>query len=315
MKKNWKIIFGIILIIGGVGLAVADLTSGLIDIAIGAALIVWWMQGRKKSSANHSAVKKHHQPSPVAHAVSQDSRPSVKSEDGYDVVLPEEKASAPLPPSAPHPVTQVPPPSAKSKEKYDVVIPEEKDGAPLAYRYSVPFVPSDLDAVLAAAKAERWYLSAKQIGKEIHLFSEETNLGILTERADMVSDWLKRGEPYLIILERVNSETGCTVMLVFYRDKQKYYANREQTVTALTAFKAEAKQDVLSCLGEGDELELEEEWDKEDSAVVTFMGDAIGRLPKKYAQKYISDGAALVVLDHMEEDDEFVKKPYVRIYW
>lgn len=83
----------------------------------------------------------------------------------------------------------------------------------------------------------------------------------------------------------------------------------------MTAFKAESKQDVLSCLEETDELELEENWDKEDSVAVVYMGDTIGNLPKKYAQRYISDGAALVLLDHIEEDDEFIKKPYVRIYW
>lgn len=195
------------------------------------------------------------------------------------------------------------------------MIPGKKDGAPLAYKYSIPFTPSNPGALLSAAKEKQWYLSAKQVGQEIHLFSAETDLGVLTERVDMVSDWIRRSEPYLIILERVNSETECTVMLVFYRDKQKYYANREQTVIALTAFKSEAKQDALSCLGESDELDLEEDWDKEDSVVVTFMGDAIGKLPKKYAQKYISDGAALVVFDHTEEDDEFIQKPYVRIYW
>lgn len=279
MKKHWKIVVGAVFLIGGFGCVGSDMGAAVFGVLVGIALIVWWWLGLKKASAQSPATTE--QSSPL-----------------------ETQAAA-----------QAPVPSSKPKEKYDVVIPEKKDGVPLAYRYSVHFAPSNLEAVLTAAKAEHWHLSAKQIGSEIHLFSEETDIGVLTERADMVSDWIRRGEPYLVILERVNSETRCTVMLVFYRDKQKYYVNREQTVTALTAFKSEAKQDALSCLGEGDELALEEDWDKEDSVIVTFMGDAIGKLPKKYSQKYISDGAALIVLDHMEEDDEFIKMPYVRIYW
>lgn len=306
MKRHWKIIVGAVFLIGGFGCITSDIGAAIFGVVVGTALIVWWYLSLKKSSVQDSSAEK------------KDSGPVVSS--NYSITnqaaqSPIKPPASQLPPPVHQPVMQIPPSSTKTKEVYDVVIPEKKDGAPLAYRYSVPFVPSDINDVLSAAKAERWYLSAKQIGSDIHLLSEEADLGILTERADMVSDWLRRDEPFLVILERVNSEAGCTVMLVFYRDRLKYYANREQTVTALTAFKAESKQDILSCLEETDELELEENWDKEDSVAVVYMGDTIGNLPKKYAQRYISDGAALVVLDHMEEDDEFIKKPYVRIYW
>lgn len=207
--------------------------------------------------------------------------------------------------------------ATRQKENgYDVLIPEKKNGAPLAYRYSVPFVPSDFDAVLEAAKAERWYLTAKQIGRDIHLLSKETDLGILTERATMVSDWLMRGDPYLAILESVSSETGCTVMLVFYRDKQKYNAYREQTVVALTGYKGEAKQEQLLYLNPGDELELEEDYEQEGRVIVLSCGSEIGYLPKKYADRFVGEGAALTVFDHDEPvEDSDASKPYVKIYW
>ena len=280
MKKNWKIIVGVILIVGGIGLAATDLFSGAIDIAVGIVLVVWWKLGRK--------------------------RPSNRSP----------RSVAPPPPAvrAKQAGTS---PAAKQEEKgYDILIPEKKDGAPLAYRYSVPFVPSDLDAVLVAAKAERWYLTAKQIGGEIHLFSEDADLGVLTERADMVSDWLRRGEPHIIILERVNSETGCTVMLVFYRDKQKYNAHREQTVVALTGYKGEEKQEQLLYLNPGDELELAEDYEKEGCVLVLSHGSELGYLPKKYAGRFLEEGAALIVFDHEEPvEDSDISKPFVKIYW
>ena len=303
MKKNWKIIVGIIFLIGGIECArSSDMEAAALGIVVGIAWIVWWVADRKRSAKKSS--KSAASPLPAVQATQESAKQAApptpapvpaKAQTAAQTLQRAEASSA-----------------AKQKEKgYDVLIPEKKDGAPLAYRYSVPFVPSDLDAVLAAAKAEHWYLSAKQIGGDVHLFSGEADLGVLKERADMVSDWLRREDPYLAILERISSETGCTVMLVFYRDKQKYNAHREQTVVALTGYKGEEKQEQLLYLNPGDELELEEDYEKEGCVLVLSHGSELGYLPKKYAGRFLEE-----VFDHEEPvEDSDISKPFVKIYW
>lgn len=310
MKKNWKIVVGVVFLVGGFGCIGSDIGAAIFGIVVGVVFTAWWILGHKKASDKKSAVEQQitRPISPVEHTGMQ-----VKSAPT------QQAASQPAAQIAPKTAVKVTPrPTVQTNHKTEdiVRIPDKKDGAALAYRYSVPFVPSDLDAVLSAAKVERWYLSAKQVGKEIHLFSEETDLGVLTERVEMVSDWLRRRDPYLAILERINSETGCTVMLVFYRDKQKYNAHREQTIVALTGYKSDEKQYRISVLEAGEELEAEEDYEKEDRVVVSYMGDIIGSLPKKYALRFINEGAALIVFDHCDEDeDTFICKPFVKIYW
>lgn len=213
-------------------------------------------------------------------------------------------------------VTKSTKPIRPTKEKdYDVVIPSKKDGATLAYQYSVLMLESNIDAALKAAQDKQWYLTASIVDGNIHLFSGDDDLGALIQRADMMKDWLRRGDPYLAILENVNSETGCTVRLVFYRDKKQQYANREQSVVALVSYKSEEKQDNLAGLEEGDEVDAEEDYEKEDCIIVSSTFGPIGNLPKKYAKRFIEDGADLVVFDHSEEEDDFKEKPFVRIYW
>ena len=171
-------------------------------------------------------------------------------------------------------------------------IPYKKDGAPLAYKYNVSFSLSDVG--ISDIFKNQPQLIAKQIDQDIHLFSGDIDLGVLIERADMVSDWLRRGDPYLAVVNQVINES-CHITLAFYRDKQKQYEGREQTVTALTGYKAEQKQDTITCL---------------------TAGDVIGSLPKKYAVRFIKEGAALIIFDHYDEDeDTFIAKPFVKIYW
>lgn len=174
---------------------------------------------------------------------------------------------------------------------------------------------ADQDVALKAAQGKQWYLTASIVDGGIHLFSGDADLGVLNERADMMQDWLRRGDPYLAILERINSETGCTVRLVFYRDKKQQYANREQSVVALVSYKSEEKQENIACLNEGDELDAEEDFEKDDCVVVSALLGSIGNLPQKHAKRFIDEGAALVVFDHSEEDDDFKDKLFVRIYW
>ena len=214
------------------------------------------------------------------------------------------------------PSTDLPKPTQPTKEEeYDVVIPSEKGDATLAHQYSIHMPESNIDIAWKAAEEKRWYLTASIVDGNIHLFSGDDDIGILNERANMMKDWLRRGDPYLIILENVNSETGCTVRLVFYRDQKKQYANCEQSVVALVSYKSEAKQDNQAGMMDGEEVEARRNYKKDNCVVISAAFGPIGNLPKMYAKRYIEEGAALVVLDHCEVDDDYKDKPFVRIYW
>lgn len=319
MKKNWKIIIGAIFLIGGFGCIGSDMDAAIFGIVVGVVFTAWWLLSNKKiSSGNPSPKARSVAPTPpTRQSVAQSTQLPAKSprptpiSDGNP--LPKVQSVAPAPPRG-QPVEKSM--QRPTKTSQPTPIPREKDGAPLAYKYSVPFVPSDQNAALLAVSEKRNQLTAKQIGKDVHLFSEETDLGILTEKSDMVADWIKRNDPVTIILERPTESFSYQVTLAFYRDKQKYNAHREQTVFALTGYKSEAKQNTILYLNSGDELEAEEDFEKDGRVTVSYLGDVIGSFPKKYADQFIDEGAALVVFDHGEElEDSDVTKPFVRVYW
>lgn len=126
---------------------------------------------------------------------------------------------------------------------------------------------------------------------------------------------MHNGDPYLAVLRA----PGDKVSFAFYKDKRKGNEYREQTVTTLTGFKSKAKQQTISLLEKGDELELEEDFNHEGSVIVSYIGDPIGNLPKKTADKFLQDGVYAAFFEKSEEiessDCEMIEKPSIRIYW
>lgn len=208
-------------------------------------------------------------------------------------------------------------PTAKkdeSKEKYDVIIPSKKDGAPMAYKYSVSFLLTNEDALVMSMANKEYFLTAKEIDGSFHLFSGDTDIGVLLQREEMMRDWIKRDDPYLICVEKISGDSDmCTAFLAFYKDKRKGNDWREQSVVALTSYKSEEKQENIMFLEEGEELSLEDDLD--DHVVVYSGGLEIGKLPAKYARRFLEDGAYAVFFERTEETDDWKEKPYVRIYW
>lgn len=89
-----------------------------------------------------------------------------------------------------------------------------------------------------------------------------------------------------------------------------------QLVVALVSFKSQAKQDGISFLSPGDEVQLTEDYEKECHVDVEGMtGEPIGALPKKVADRYIHNGAYAAYFERGEEDDEGIVKPFIHIYW
>ena len=204
------------------------------------------------------------------------------------------------------------------KKEVNITIPEWKDGAERKYWYSVKINVTDMKTLSERAIAKEFLLDVKEISGEIHVFSGNNDIGILEDKVDMIQDWLKRNDPYFFCMEHVypdEPEKPCTGILAFYHDKRKGQEWRDQTVVALTAYKGEEKQSTICFCKEGEELQLEEDYEHEDTIIVLSCGGEIGKLPKKYAKKYLDEDAYGVFYGKTEFDDDYKEKPFVRIIW
>lgn len=213
------------------------------------------------------------------------------------------------------------PPIIPEKKKLDVHVPEKIGDFALVYHYGkIPFIPSNnaQDEIEKMQEQNDWELIANPIDGKIHAFHEDVDIGIINGRQQMILDWLKRKDLLKIWLENFGDD-GNYVFLGFYRDEQKYLSHRESTVVKLTRYTNEAAQDALFALQDGTKLEFDENYDynlPEDTICITYIGSAIGALPKKTAQRYIEEGAAAVFLDHTDYDmDKEKEVPFVKIYW
>lgn len=198
-------------------------------------------------------------------------------------------------------------------------LPDMKDGCHLTYQYRFSFDITDYEAISKYVKSGNWVLNAQVFSDSISLFAGSVPVGVLSEKADMLSDWIHRGDPYHILVERVSREGGCSLFLGFYRDNIKYFANREQSVISLTAYKSEAKQDSIRFLKERAMVHIEPHESRDNVAVVTDGADPIGNLPKKAAERFFAEEIVFAVVDHIEErdtdDGDTVLAPYIRLYF
>lgn len=204
------------------------------------------------------------------------------------------------------------------KKEVDITIPEWKDGAQRQYWYSVKINVTDMETLTKRALAKEYLLDVKEISNEIHVFSLENDIGILVDRVDMIRDWLERGDPYFFCIEHVypnEPEKPCTGMLAFYRDKRQGQEKREQVVIALTAYKSDEKQSNITICIAGEELNLQEDFEHEDSVIVSGSWGEIGKLPQKYAKRYLEEKAYGVFFEKAEPENDFIEKPFVRIIW
>lgn len=193
-------------------------------------------------------------------------------------------------------------------------IPSQIDGASIKYKYTVPIEVTNYPVLLDAAQNKQWQLFPKLVGDEVHIFTGNTDAGILRDRADMMKDWMKHGDPYIAAVQNLNTETKeCTVFLGFYKDRRKGQEGREQSVVKLQPFKTEERKLSMSLMSPGLEFSFEEE---DDKVYIVDGGEKIGRLTGAAEKKYNDAGAYGVFFEKQEEDDETdTVIPYVRIYW
>lgn len=217
--------------------------------------------------------------------------------------------------SATYPEVKIPP--ILKESKLDIVIPDRKDGAPLQYTYTVKISLLNETALRAHHENKNWYFTPQDIDGKVHLFLGDDDIAILKQREDMLRDWIRRGDPYIICFKNLSEKSGATAFIAFYRDKRKGNEWREQTVVALVSYKSSEKQDIIMSLQEGDEVTLVED---DTSVEVRVDGDPIGKLPKKYAKRYIEEDAYGAFFEKIEYDEgdsnlNFKQQPYIRIFW
>lgn len=192
-------------------------------------------------------------------------------------------------------------------------------GEPRSYQYLLDFVaynPQDVEALLSDGDI---IVDARPKEGQIEIVASDMPIGYVDKPglAKMLSDFIRREEPYFAVLRY----PGDKMVLAFYRDRRKGQEQREQTVSTLTRYKSSEAQDNISFLSEGDELQLESDYDNNGNEFVAVESDAgiIGRLPKKIAERVSYDqpyGVFFEKYEEVETDDfETIYKPYVRIYW
>lgn len=233
-----------------------------------------------------------------------------KAGEQWDKLFEPKETTSP-PASSPKPVEL---PKPKTVVKKMGIYPSRKEGHPIQYAYKYQFTAADgvnvITDVLADAEKE---VSVSAENEHIILSYNGTVFGYIDnpDKALMVSDWERKGFPCSAII----LATGNEVNLRFYKDKRIGLDYREQTVCKLTSCKSGSKQDTISCMEIGDEVELEEDYDRDDAVIAYYTGDPIGKLPKKQAVKFLEEGAYAAFLEKLEEDDDCNEIPYIRIYW
>ena len=195
-------------------------------------------------------------------------------------------------------------------------LPSRIDGHPIQYAYIENIDPqTGIDITQDILDGEERVVEIHSSSENIELLWNGKVFGIIHDpkKAEMVSDWQRKGLPCHAVL----LSNGDQVNLRFYRDKRIGNEFREQTIVALSSYKSAAKQEVIEFLENGDELQLEENYDKDDAVDVIPRHDLdkIGSLPKNIAAKYLQEGAFGAFYERGDEDDDGIIKPYIRIFW
>lgn len=210
--------------------------------------------------------------------------------------------------------------------RFSVFAPTFIDGATLQYRYEFDILPVNEDAagVLWAltgcgrfSQHELMPSVKEGLVEFLHLGDEVATSNF---KVDMFSDWEKNGDPIKVFLKEANKDAGVfRATAYFYRDRRPANSYREQTVVALLAYKGKDKQETISILNRGEELELASQKEAGHAYLVRHRGEVIGRLPAKESQRVEDDPPTLIVFENANvietSSGNEIEQPFVRIYW
>lgn len=201
--------------------------------------------------------------------------------------------------------------AAEEERKKTLYFSPRMGEAPIAYRYNVEISPAKKNDYTTDFFADA-RVSADGV---VEIVESENIIGTVDNPhiVGMLKDWDTREDPYAVI---VRHNGGAS--FAFYRDNRKTQAWRKQDVVKLTSYKSEAAQDEISSLHPGDEVDLEENYDRENAVNVEYCSIKIGSLPARYAKKYSEEGAYGAYVEEIKEDQsggDFWYVPIIRIFW
>lgn len=200
------------------------------------------------------------------------------------------------------------------------------DGASRQYRYEFNFTPNDeasagtLWALTGASRYTAYELTPRLSENTVQLYFNGALVGAAAFKYDMFADWISRGDPLKVYLLEADRAAGVFRAAVdFYQDRRKTNSFREQSVVGLISFKGKTKQETISLLSSGQEVEIDDLSD-ESALVVAYRGEPIGKLPASLKRKISDEGITLVTFERSEiagetDDGDDVEQPFVRIYW
>lgn len=202
-----------------------------------------------------------------------------------------------------------------------VTIPARIGDSVLLYRYKdVVLDGINYELLLQRAKINQWKLDAGIEDGTVQIYSLGEKIGHISSKkiSDMLCDWMDRGDQFRIYLQNLNTELKqATAYIAFYKPLSSIADGRKCEVIKLVGCGNLECQTVLSTMSSGDVCELSDDYDLNGNPVVfVSSGSDIGKLPSAAARKYVSDGAAICLIDQIEYDDASGKYvPYVKIYW
>lgn len=205
---------------------------------------------------------------------------------------------------------------------YYAVFPAVTDGVPLVYYYrnvKINGLDSPLFDSMVRNDDYSIDISPDQAGGAM-IKKDGKLLGTIAKYGDMISDWQKRCDPMVCKITEIK-EGREAVGLAFYRDVEKKLAFCKHEAARLVKNRSEEMQISLSCLYDGEMLEIFPEYIDEYDAIPVQRktGEELGFLPKKFNKIYEESEIRGVFVDHVDEDvndnGDYVYSAYVRVYW
>lgn len=295
------ICYGILGIITGFNaLFTVAISTGIVSLIFSGAVLVFGLWLRKK-----------------AQAIADHARRDVHPQDHLSAT----KSDLPVQFSKPTPPPLYSTVVSEPKGHLDIAIPSNIGDARIFYHYEAEKTKNvDYDIIMERVSKRDWELGAKLDEGTVWLTSKDVPVMQLESdfRANMLSDWIKRGDPYKIYIKGIDTETReVFVYLAFYRTVESMMKGHEVQVSKLTSYSSEEFQAALAFLNEDDELDIEQDYtdDGDEIHYVVSAGGPIGRLPKTIEKRLLEEDYTRCFVDHIDFDEKDRYVPYIRIYW
>lgn len=210
---------------------------------------------------------------------------------------------------------------AAAPKRFCFYPPTKIGDATQAYRYVVTLSEPAIDVLESAISTEQYSLEVEQSDGVTYALFSGLRAGVISERYDMIADWLRRGDPLLLFLSGRTADQVYSLVLVFYKDKSAPHKWREQSSVSLIAYKSKSAQEVSAFLLSKEEVEIGEEYfgNDDDDCVVTYRGDKIGKVPAKIGLRISESGYSYAeiedVLSESNDNGDDIYRPVIRIYW